>query len=218
MKERLANPGRRAFVSGAVALAALPAYGMFTDVEAKEFKHKPKEPDSWLSIEPSLEHKRVGEYVKIDELMLPKLPTPNPKEVLGAETGLIISKRFHRFWLFKYGKLLQEGPVGTARYDKGQDTPEGLFTIIRREGASYSSGEFPARDPNEPNMPYASFFHRRGLAFHGSLNFAMKHRANGKDVEYLRLDNSHGCANARRADAELVNRELKIGDRVAVLP
>jgi len=150
--------------------------------------------------------------------MEPKLPPPDPRQILGRDTGLIISKRFHRFWLYKDGKLLKTGPIGTGRRDKGKETPEGLFTIFRQEGAGYSSRLYPSDDPKHPNMPFASFFEGSGIAFHGSDYFNVRFPVGQKPVISLLLDNSHGCVNALKSDARLVHDTLKKGDRVAVLP
>ncbi len=106
----------------------------------------------------------------------------------------------------------------SSNISDGRDTPEGKFDITRQEGENYSSGEFPSSDPNLPNMPWSSFFEApRGIAIHGSLNFITRKR-DGKDVDFLRLDNSHGCVNVLKDDARLVWETLTIGNKVVVLP
>lgn len=204
-------------IGSVAALATLPVYGGASYAEAASEDIIPvHEPESWASIE-AVEFQE-GTFVSITDIMNLSIPDPNPVEVLGTDSGLIMSKRFHRFWLYKDGILLGTGPVGFGRVSKDYDTPEGLMTIYRKEGANYSSGEFPARDPSEPNMAFATFFNTRGIAFHGSLNFREFGNEETGVEEYLRVDNSHGCANARRDDAELVHQTLAIGDKVAVLP
>ncbi len=205
--------------AGAAALTAMPSYGLADGVNDPPL-FEAHEPTSWEGIEPTEDHLKVGFLVKVEKLLVPELPIPDPVEILKRDTGLIISKRFHRFWLFKDGKLLDKGVVGTARYDKGYDTPEGVFEIYRKEGEDYSSREFPSYDPNVPNMAFATFFNKRGIAFHSSLNFrefALGNNPEDKTL-YLKLDNSHGCVNATKGAAELANTTLTFGDRVAVLP
>jgi hypothetical protein len=217
------NPTRRDVIKkgAAAALVGVPAYGVSDKAEAgvvhTEQNIQPvNEPESWEDID--VPEYKDGEFVSVDELRSLEVPVPHPVEILGSDTGLIMSKRFQRFWLFKDGKLLAVGPVGFGRSSTGYDTPEGLMTIYRQEGEGYSSGEFPAADPSEPNMAFATFFNKRGIAFHGSLNFRIFGNDETGKMEYLRINNSHGCANGRKSDAELVRNTLTIGDKVAVLP
>lgn len=198
------------------ALASTPVYGV---AEALAVESVP-EPVEWADIVPDPVHAQEGDLVLVDDLMRQSIPTPDPMQVLGTDTGLVVSKRFHRFWLFENGELLKTGPVGTAMVSEGLDTPEGGFDITRQEGEGYSSREFPASDPDNPNMEFSSFFEaKRGIAFHASTNYrTFTNPDTNVQSTYLYLDSSHGCVNALKPDADLVRQTLSIGDTVVVLP
>ncbi|PCI28742.1 hypothetical protein COB52_03285 [Candidatus Kaiserbacteria bacterium] len=198
MKERLS---RRDVIKGAIAT------GLGFGASGKEALSE----ESLLTIKPEEINENEGEWVLVESLMSQEVPIPDGKEILGADRGLILSKSFHRFWLFDNGEVIKTGPMGSARTQDGYDTPPGSFSVTRKEGPEYMSGQYPDTD-GEPNMPWAVFFNR-GIAFHGSKNF---HEIDGN--LFLHLDNSHGCANATRDDAQLSNEILQIGDPVVVLP
>ncbi len=213
---RASTTSRRGFLAGAGATLASLVLG-----DEPEANESVPEPAEWADIVPDpVNSKEQGSLVLVDDIMRQSIPVPDPEQILGADTGLIISKRFHRFWLFKDGKLLRTGPVGTAMTSAGLSTPEGKFNITRQEGEDYSSREFPASDPEKPNMAWASFFEsRRGIAFHGSPNFRTFTNPDTKvQKTYLYLDSSHGCVNALKSDADLVQQTLGIGSTVVVLP
>ena len=169
-------------------------------------------------------HEKMGKIVWVEDIMKEKLPIPDPKKVLGADRGLVISKRFHRFWLFDEGKLVLHGPVGTAYEKRGYKTPVGKFRVLRKEGKNYSSKEYPPNSPLEPNMPWAVFFTKKGHAFHGApgvfgeFNISPEPEKNPKWKLFMRLDVSHGCANALTFQAKKVNKTLKPNDPIVVLP
>lgn len=202
---------------GPFALGATVVVSGLTEANAEE--QRIQEPAEWSSIVPDEVHGKMGEWVLVDDLMQQDIPTPIPFDFLPNGTGLIVSKRFHRFWLFKNGQLVGDsGPVGTARTSEvdpetGEPyfTPEGTFKIERQEGAEYMSRQYPDQT-DEPNMPHSSFFFR-GVATHGSKNF---HLVDG--VLFLHLDSSHGCVNVLTEAAQMINQTLAIGDTVVVLP
>ncbi len=211
---------RRQVVKGlGAALVSVPVYGALggKEAQAREVGGKIRdvvEPQEWANIEaPAIQKSLPGTEILTSQIISFDVPEPDPLQVLGDDTGLIISKRFHRFWLYKDGVLILEGPVGTADYTQGYDTPEGLYAVYRKEDETYSSREFPSYDPNIPNMAYATFFNNRGIAFHGSLNII-----NRAGIEFLRIDSSHGCVNARKSDAHIVHETLNYEDKVAILP
>ncbi len=219
-KDIVKNPKRRQVIKGfGAALVSVPVYGVLSgkEAQAREVGGKIRdvaEPQELASIEaPAIQKSLPGTEILTSQIMSFNVPDPDPLQVLGENTGLIISKRFHRFWLYKDGKLILEGPVGTADYTQGYDTPEGLYAVYRKEGENYSSREFPSYDPNVPNMAYATFFNNRGIAIHGSLNII-----NRAGMEFLRIDSSHGCVNARKSDARIVQETLNYEDKVAILP
>lgn len=171
-------------------------------------------------ITPEKIHSLHGNWMQVENLMSQELPMPNWKEVLGSPRGLIISKKFHRFWLFDKGDLVKTYVVGTAR--PGYDTPEGKFRVAWEKGEDYSSQEFPASDPGEPNMPWAVFLDSknrdgeyRGIAFHGS---PQRFDTDEEGKLFLLLDVSHGCINATVEDAKLANETLRKGDPIVILP
>ena len=220
---------RQAISRGLAFLSALSGFNLTKTAEAKDrFSNQEPLPKGALEfqrileqIEPNVAHTNTGEPVMIDDIMYEKLPTPDPEKVFGSKTGLIISQRFHRFWLFKDGKLLHHGPLGVANKRKGYKTPAGKFTIIREEGPNYMSKEFPSQG-GEPNMPFAVFFTNKGHAVHGSPQaFKQENVPKEKLImgkEYMMLDRSHGCVNTKVKDAELINKTLKKGDPIVILP
>ncbi|MBL4644703.1 MAG: L,D-transpeptidase family protein [Candidatus Pacebacteria bacterium] len=187
--------------------AVLGMTGLSKDAIAEENERVP----IFSEVTPDAINEKEGEWVSVEKLMSQEVPAPDGVKLLGGDRGLVISKSFHRFWLFDKGLVLKTGPTGTARTQDGYDTNVGEFTVTRKEDQNYMSGQYPDTD-GEPNMPWAVFFNR-GIAFHGSKNF---HEIDGK--LFLHLDNSHGCANATYDDALLSNETLKIGDPVVVLP
>lgn len=96
-------------------------------------------------------------------------------------------------WLQKDGKV-EYGPVPINSGRPGWETPPGEFHVMRhvKDEVSY---EFD----HEP-MPWATYFHPKGIAFH-----------QGELTEM-----SHGCVHLRKEDAEYYFNTLKVSDGVVI--
>lgn len=168
-------------------------------------------------------HRREGERVLLGDLLV-DLPLPDPYALFGKEgIGIVIIPTFHTSFTFSSGKLVdsslgldeRDRIVGTAKTSKGYHTPRGFFRVYRKEGAHYSSDEYPVAQGAEPNMPYAMFIDAkneygdiRGIAIHGSNNI------NSKNII---LDNSHGCINVSKEYARTLQQVIELGAPVLIL-
>jgi len=101
----------------------------------------------------------------------------------------------HLTWLQSDGRItygpvsMEPGPPGTQ-----QATPRGTFHVQWKAGANYISTEYHVP------IPYAVFFARGGVAFHGgSLNTP-----------------SHGCVHLDIGSARYYHDHLSAGDEVVV--
>jgi lipoprotein-anchoring transpeptidase ErfK/SrfK len=109
------------------------------------------------------------------------------------------------------GNLMRWGPGAGGKdfcpdVNRGCRTKVGTFEIIRKEGADYRSGRYPAgcTGSNCAKMPYAAFFQEQGYAFHAG-------NVPGANA-------SHGCIRVFYSDAQWLHVWLEIGTTVIIRP
>jgi lipoprotein-anchoring transpeptidase ErfK/SrfK len=112
-----------------------------------------------------------------------------------AAASACVALSDHLTWL-QSGRRITYGPVHMEPGTPGtrQATPRGIFHVEWKAGANYISTEF-----HEP-IPYAVFFARGGIAFHGG-SLTMP---------------SHGCVHLNIGSARYYHDHLPIGAEVAV--
>lgn len=122
----------------------------------------------------------------------------------------IFDPKQHKWFACDNGEEINTGKASGGRDGGCSDigycrTPEGTFSIYRKEGKECTSSIFPL-DPDKPRarMPYCMFF-SGGYAIHGSDNIP-----DGKN------NLSHGCI--RVDNAEWLYGFLDYGTPVRVLP
>lgn len=127
------------------------------------------------------------------------------------------SIRYNQFWLFVNGQQVLHGPLGTGSARNGYATTLGVHKIIRKEGPLYKSKTYPEPHGGAP-MGFALFFTGDGQAVHASANYRTPiSRVSRPGPEQMCVNCSHGCANLRYSDAQVVHMYLGIGDTVVIL-
>ena len=93
-----------------------------------------------------------------------------------------------------------------AKFDTGDTfTPTGAFTTFRKRGSRHMAAGNRVTGYDLPGVPWVSFFHETGVAFHGTY----WHTDYG-------LPRSHGCVNMRVGDAAWLFDFASIGTLVKV--
>ncbi len=170
----------------------------------EEMKNRVK-PEDWQS----------GQYVLVENIMNYKVPSEYLRKVedLATKYGtvVVISKTYKRHWLFSNGKLINEGPAGTAMKYGSYETESGEYPVGRKENDNYRSNELTGTDGRGAFMGNAVFFdEEKGKALHESVNYTLKlDLKSGEYKEVLLVDSSHGCVNLNKNDAKIVNQNLK---------
>jgi lipoprotein-anchoring transpeptidase ErfK/SrfK len=160
---------------------------------------------------------KEGKLVPVSEILNQKIPEEYLQKIFDIvnkhKRGMVISKLYNIHYLFENGKIINRGPVGTARTKMGYETPEGEFKVLRKEGHDYKSKEFAGAE-----MGYAIFFTDSGKAFHTSTNYVIRYnKETGQKEVFLLINSSHGCANGLFADAQIANMVLQIGDIISII-
>lgn len=99
-------------------------------------------------------------------------------------------------WLTDGNGTVLRGPIRMSHGAKGEETPVGSFTVLRKDATHVSQEQ--AGVP----MPWSVFFDNNGRAFHGG--------DPGRE--------SAGCVHLATGDAQFFFDHLNVGDSVQILP
>jgi len=223
MSEQLKNPKRRKFVKDIVATSAMLLGGnVLSTMSATEAEARRRLNKFTVHEVPK------GTSVQVDLLLELDVPYDGWQEKLGgADTGVVISKKWHRMWFFKDGKLITDKqgrpfPMGSANTERVHDkdgtpysTRTGLFHIGRKytshRSRTYGRGSKKKGTFVGALMHYAMFLkdahgNDNAEALHGSSNFYFDKHAGELMVN---VDSSHGCINGYTPQIQQIYKKVR---------
>jgi hypothetical protein len=164
---------------------------------------------------------KEGRWLPVD--MVLNQPIPHEYRAYIHKTGTSLGKVFigsvtyNQFWLYVDGKMALHGPLATGSTQRGYATAIGTHKILWKKGLGYKSKTYP-KPYGGARMDFALFFTADGQAIHASDNYQTRFsQVSQSKIEEVRVNWSHGCANLRFNDAQIVNSYLDVGDTVIIL-
>lgn len=137
-----------------------------------------------------------------------------------TQKAIIFDPVEFKWQAYENNTLVKEGPASGGKNfcpDIGRKckTPSGIFNVLSKRGKYYRSPLYPINCNNNSliskekcaPMPWAVKFLHSGESLHSS------------NDDWNNIKNrSHGCIHLKNEDAEWINKWIRVGDKVVVLP
>lgn len=157
---------------------------------------------------PPPEHGQLVTVKSILDQVIPEEYLNNINRTMAGKKGVLVSKKYNRFFLFNGGQTfihtgvaMHANPNHTANNNLGHaNTPTSdplrPYSINRIYGRNYTSNESRDAGGRREKMYYPMFYDFNGRAIHGIETSISK-----TGEEEIRYNNSHGCINTTINDA-----------------
>lgn len=137
--------------------------------------------------------------------------------------SIVVVKHFRQMYVFKQGHLqkvykiaLGEQPIGPKHFEGDRKTPEGRYTITRKNAVSAAHKSLRISYPNDDDRSYAKKYGKPtggDVMIHGILNGEEKNTA-----EWMKNDWTWGCIAVTNEEVDELFEHVKVGAPIVILP
>lgn len=216
-------PDRRSTLKFFGELFAGAAAGVATGAVGGLLMDKKSEPKEQVRVIPERKPEH-GDLVTIDSILKQEVPAEyleKVRQTMRGKTGVLISKKYNRLFLFNGGDnfiftavAMHANPYHTMNnIERHAHTPNSdpakPFTINRIHGKDYRSSQVRDAAGQREKMYYPMFYDLEGRAIHG-----IETSISNTGEELIPYNNSHGCINTTIRDAEVIQKILFPAGRI----